>query len=894
MIPLVSKVLLIKKKQALVLKFILHYVEPNVLTDLCRLKASFLSVKSLWLSIEARYGLNSITMKESIRSEFDNLVLQSYEPKDIDGYLVAFETKMVAARMYHVFTSDKEPLMLLRNGLDKVNKLNDFWKNYGHISSVDDKIACIRVYLQEEALASVKRRFKLTSELLCHICKKPGHKAYDCKNKSHKAPGRINLIKSVKVVSVTKGELLTDGSSRKSIWRTLMLRAQIPLKGPNDVSYKNTWYIDSGAAMSICAHRHMFYHYQPLARTAIATACGKEIVVSGKGNIKLQIEYDGQLDTITFFDVLHLPQAKWNLISIGTLKGAGLTKVTFEDDNKVTARWNKQSYQKVIIGEFDASERLYTLDFKSPSTTTISAHNVNQSAHKGHQTIIATNAVATTRSTVETISLLELHKRLNHMNKQTLLTLYKENRLPNVVLSNDEWTECEACMKCKGGRKAIAKFSTTQYDKPGYIVGDLLDTTVRDLGNRRYVSVFIDIYTRYVSVELLKTKDAKLTFSHFKRFCSFIQTQTGHTVIQLMTDNGKEYDNNLFKALCNDNGIKQCFTPAFTPEFNGIAERNNRTMLENLRTILFESKLDHSFWGELIMGVVHTQNRLPHSKLNNLSPYEKLFGKPPTLNYLKPLGTRAYVQRTSSIDKLQPKFDDCVIVGYSWDSNEYRVYNMRRHEFETSRNVRFSALPYDFPAELLQTDNDQHIPFATLTDELSGDSEDESDVTIPILSAKVHDPDFPTLHEVTTGFDKLEWQASMNAELNNLLQNNVLDTVLDEGQRCLQVIPIFRIKRDEFGNVKQRKTRYVVQGFRQIEGVDYSDTYAPVGNYNTLLLLLHYIATHDYFADQVDFDAAFLNAPLTENIYIRKLPGLEPPPSGKIYKFQKALYGLQG
>lgn len=45
--------------------------------------------------------------------------------------------------------------------------------------------------------------------------------------------------------------------------------------------------------------------------------------------------------------------------------------------------------------------------------------------------------------------------------------------------------------------------------------------------------------------------------------------------------------------------------------------------------------------------------------------------------------------------------------------------------------------------------------------------------------------------------------------------------------------------------------------------------------------------------DQVDFDAAFLNAPLTEEIYIKSLPGLVAPPEGFVYQLKKALYGLK-
>ena len=142
------------------------------------------------------------------------------------------------------------------------------------------------------------------------------------------------------------------------------------------------------------------------------------------------------------------------------------------------------------------------------------------------------------------------------------------------------------------------------------------------------------------------------------------------------------------------------------------------------------------------------------------------------------------------------------------------------------------------------------------------------------------DPDAPLLKDVINGPDKHLWMESMALENQNMIANKVLELVPFTGQRCLPVKPIFKIKRNEKGELKSRKTRYVVQGFRQIEGVDYNETFSPVVQYHTILIILHHASQNKMLIDQVDFDAAFLNAPLIEEIFIENLPGLEKPPNG--------------
>jgi predicted GH43/DUF377 family glycosyl hydrolase len=68
---------------------------------------------------------------------------------------------------------------------------------------------------------------------------------------------------------------------------------------------------------------------------------------------------------------------------------------------------------------------------------------------------------------------------------------------------------------------------------------------------------------------------------------------------------------------------------------------------------------------------------------------------------------------------------------------------------------------------------------------------------------------------------------------------------------------------------EQKKARLCIQGFLQIPEVDYGTTFAPTGNFTTLLILLMFAVDKKLLICQFDVKSAFLYAPLKEEIYIK-------------------------
>jgi len=105
---------------------------------------------------------------------------------------------------------------------------------------------------------------------------------------------------------------------------------------------------------------------------------------------------------------------------------------------------------------------------------------------------------------------------------------------------------------------------------------------------------------------------------------------------------------------------------------------------------------------------------------------------------------------------------------------------------------------------------------------------------------------------------------------------------------------IYRNKQDEHGQVVRNKARLVAQGYTQVEGIDFDETFAPVARLEAIRILLAYANHHNILLYQMDVKSAFLNGKIEEEVYVAQPPGFENPKHpDMVYKLNKALYGLK-
>ena len=104
-----------------------------------------------------------------------------------------------------------------------------------------------------------------------------------------------------------------------------------------------------------------------------------------------------------------------------------------------------------------------------------------------------------------------------------------------------------------------------------------------------------------------------------------------------------------------------------------LSERRNRTLLDMVRSMMSLTDLPLSFWGYALETAAFTLNRAP-SKSVETTPYELWFGKKPKLLFLKVWGCDAYVKKLQP-DKLEPKSEKCVFIGYPKETIGYTFYH---------------------------------------------------------------------------------------------------------------------------------------------------------------------------------------------------------------------------
>ncbi|GJU41030.1 putative ribonuclease H-like domain-containing protein [Tanacetum coccineum] len=125
------------------------------------------------------------------------------------------------------------------------------------------------------------------------------------------------------------------------------------------------------------------------------------------------------------------------------------------------------------------------------------------------------------------------------------------------------------------------------------------------------------------------------------------------------------------------------------------------------------------------------------------------------------------------------------------------------------------------------------------------------------------------------------------------LQNVWVLCDLPDGKRVIRTKWVFRNKRDERGTIIRNKARLVAQGYRQEEGVDYDEVFAPVARIEAIRLFLAFASFMGFSVYQMDVKSAFLYGNITEEVYVNQPLGfVDPHHPNKVYKVIKALYGL--
>ncbi|GJR43063.1 zinc finger, CCHC-type containing protein, partial [Tanacetum coccineum] len=270
---------------------------------------------------------------------------------------------------------------------------------------------------------------------------------------------------------------------------------------------------------------------------------------------------------------------------------------------------------------------------------------------------------------------------------------------------------------------------------------------------------------------------------------------------------------------------------------------------------------------------------------------------------------------------------DCIFVGYAEHSKAYRFYVIEPNDSVSINSIiesrdaifdenRFSSIPR--PKDIIPNSDESQ----------RDDHSDDVPSEIPeprkgkrVRKAKSYGSDFQlylvegsrdqvgsqysycysieedprTYNEAMQSRDSAFWKEAIDDEIGSIMENNTwVLSDLPPGCKPLGCKWIFKRKMKVDGTIDKFKARLVIQGFRQKEGIDYFDTYAPVARITTIRLLLALAAIHNLVIHQMDVKTAFLNGDLDEEVYMKQPEGFVMPGNEhKVCKLVKSLYGLK-
>lgn len=189
----------------------------------------------------------------------------------------------------------------------------------------------------------------------------------------------------------------------------------------------------------------------------------------------------------------------------------------------------------------------------------------------------------------------------------------------------------------------------------------------------------------------LQTKDAMTTLAIFHKFRTMAEKQTGHVLLCVQFDKGREFDNKLFIHYLETNGIRYEKIPKDSSAQNGVVERGNRTVIAGGRTQMEDAHLGHEWWAESAASHCYVHGFIPSARHPGKVPWQQWFNwpKPPNISHLRRWGSNVWVKDLDGVEgKLGRQGWKGVMVGYM-DCRGYRIFDVTRRAVYEVRDVVF-------------------------------------------------------------------------------------------------------------------------------------------------------------------------------------------------------------
>ena len=448
-------------------------------------------------------------------------------------------------------------------------------------------------------------------------------------------------------------------------------------------------FMDSGASDTMFVSRDSFTEYKSVTPRVgdSAKAENGTFEIVGEGSVVQNYHVDGKERKITYTRALHTPTLNANLVSISALDKAGLTTV-FGSGQGVTK--------------------------KTDGTVVLTSRNVN-----GMYLLETVNDIPGTpfamTSLSQPTSLEQWHRRLAHCSPLTIQDMANHNLVDDLKIS--ETTVKGKCENCILGRQTRRPFDgETEKDlEPLELVAfDLWGPSrVQSAGGKLYMQMIVDGGTSYKYGIYLPDKSDATTILAFDTFRTKAETITGKKIRRLRTD--RAFESKAWEDYCQKHGIIHEFTAPYSSAQNGLAERAIRTTMDDVRTLINDSNLSHSYWAEAAAYSIDVRNLIPSRRHPGSIPAESFSGDRQSVAHLRVFGAKCWAKIPTAlgVSKLDPRSTECRLLGYASGKGNYKVQDVQSRRVFVSRDVVFEE---GQPRRTSASVGEQTVPvFDTLT-----------------------------------------------------------------------------------------------------------------------------------------------------------------------------------
>ena len=424
-------------------------------------------------------------------------------------------------------------------------------------------------------------------------------------------------------------------------------------------------FMDSGASDTMFVSRESFSEYKSITPRAgdSAKAVDGSFEIIGEGTVVQRYLVDGQERNITYTRALHTPTLNANLISISAFDRAGLT-TTFGN--------GKGTIQK------------------PDGTTVLTGQNVG-GMYLLEAVDNAPNISFAMTSLSQPTSLEQWHRRFTHCSPMTIQGMVKNNLVDGLKISDETLKgKCEDCILGRQTRRPFDGETEKNLAPLDLVAFDLWGPSrVQSVGGKLYLMIIIDGGTSYKYGTYTSDKSDPTTLEAFEIFRVKAETVTGKKVRRLRTD--RAFESTGWREYCQTHGITHEFTAPYSSAQNGIAERAIRTTIDDVRTLLRNSGLGHSYWAEAAAYSIDTRNLIPSRRHPDQIPSESFSGRRQSISHLRVFGAKCWAKIPNAYggSKLDPRSSECRLLGYASGGGNYKVQDVASRLVFVSRDVVF-------------------------------------------------------------------------------------------------------------------------------------------------------------------------------------------------------------